>query len=167
MLFYVRSVIYPRNQGVAGSSPVSSSMEKYCLNCNKKIEHARTITKFCSNTCQREYEYKTYIKNWKDGKVDGLKGYSLSSFIKRYILEKNNYCCEVCGCNYVNPFTNKTILEVHHIDGDYTNNREENLQLLCPNHHAMTENYKNNNKLGRTKRKTNSEGNASPNKLEK
>lgn len=127
-------------------------MEKYCLNCNTKINNARKNTKFCCNLCQREYEYKQYIKDWKNGKVSGLKGYTVSNFIKRYMLEKSNYCCEICGCNYINPFSHKTILEIHHIDGNYKNNEEENLQVLCPNHHAMTENYKNNNKIGRKKR---------------
>ena len=31
-------------------------------------------------------------------------------------------------------------------DGDATNNREENLQVLCPNHHAMTEHFGSRNK---------------------
>ncbi len=33
--------------------------------------------------------------------------------------------------------------------GDYTNNKEENLSLLCPNCHSLTDNYRargNNNK---------------------
>ena len=37
-------------------------------------------------------------------------------------------------------------LQIHHIDGDATNNREENLQVLCPNHHAMTEHFGSRNK---------------------
>ena len=33
---------------------------------------------------------------------------------------------------------NKLVLQ---IDGDATNNSEDNLQLLCPNCHSLTENY--------------------------
>jgi hypothetical protein len=36
-------------------------------------------------------------------------------------------------------------LEVHHIDGNHLNNELENLQLLCPNCHALTENWRGKN----------------------
>lgn len=31
---------------------------------------------------------------------------------------------------------------MHHIDGDNTNHTLENLQILCPNCHAQTENFR-------------------------
>ena len=40
-----------------------------------------------------------------------------------------------------NLFTNKIPLELHHKDGDYRNNNEDNLELLCPNCHSLTSNY--------------------------
>ena len=50
-----------------------------------------------------------------------------------------NYC-EVCG---LTEWLNKPIpLEIHHINGNNTDNRLENLQLLCPNCHALTNNYR-------------------------
>ena len=33
-------------------------------------------------------------------------------------------------------------LELHHLNGDTTDNRIENLRLFCPNCHALTENYR-------------------------
>ena len=33
-------------------------------------------------------------------------------------------------------------LELHHKDGDRTNNTLENLELLCPNCHSLTDNYR-------------------------
>ncbi len=37
-------------------------------------------------------------------------------------------------------------LELHHVDGNTKNNRLENLTLLCPNCHALTNNYRGKNK---------------------
>jgi Zn finger protein HypA/HybF involved in hydrogenase expression len=52
--------------------------------------------------------------------------------------------CECCGNT---TWLDKDIpLELHHINGDNTDNRLENLQLLCPNCHAMTDNYRGKNK---------------------
>lgn len=53
----------------------------------------------------------------------------------------------------VNKFTGKVPLKIHHKDGNYLNNAEENLMLLCPNCHSLTETYKSHNKNGRKDRK--------------
>ncbi len=37
-------------------------------------------------------------------------------------------------------------LELHHRDGDRTNNHLSNLQLVCPNCHAQTDNYRGKNR---------------------
>ena len=37
-------------------------------------------------------------------------------------------------------------LELHHIDGNRKNNQIVNLELLCPNCHALTDNYRGKNK---------------------
>ena len=124
----------------------------YCLNCGKKLENKQS--KFCDLKCQHEYYYQEYIKRWKNGEENGLKGeYSISKYIKHYLFEKHNCKCEKCGWGETNEFTGTIPLEVHHIDGDYKNNKEENLQLLCPNCHSLTETHKSHNKKGRQGRK--------------
>ena len=103
-----------------------------------------------------EYQYKAYIKNWKEGKETGIVGhYSISNYIRRYMLEKVGYKCEKCGWQGTNPITGKTTLEIHHIDGDYANNKESNLQVLCPNCHSLTTTYKALNQKGRRGRADN------------
>ena len=47
-----------------------------------------------------------------------------------------------CECCKLTTWLNQPIkLEVHHIDGDNTNNVLENLQLLCPNCHSYTDSW--------------------------
>lgn len=124
---------------------------RICLNCGKEL--VKSQTKYCSNICQKEFERKEYIKKWKNNEVSGIVGeYQLSNHIRKYLLEKHNYKCERCGWGEINPFSQTIPLEIHHKDGDYTNNKEENLEVLCPCCHSLTENYKSMNKKGRTER---------------
>ena len=113
---------------------------KYCLFCKKPISNKN---KYCSIRCQKAQQYNKYIDNWKKGKHTGLRGkYQLSMHIKAYLLKKYNYKCSQCGWNKVNPYTKNIPLEIEHIDGNYLNNNEENLVVLCPNCHSLTSTYK-------------------------
>lgn len=48
--------------------------------------------------------------------------------------------CESC---LLSEWLEKKIpLELHHIDGNSSNNNLENLQVLCPNCHSLTDNYR-------------------------
>lgn len=48
-----------------------------------------------------------------------------------------------CDCCNLSEWQGKPIiLELHHINGDRLDNRLENLQLLCPNCHSMTHNWR-------------------------
>ena len=53
------------------------------------------------------------------------------------------HCCE--RCNKEEWLGQPIPLEVHHEDGDPLNNEMDNLKLLCPNCHALTENYRGKN----------------------
>lgn len=51
-----------------------------------------------------------------------------------------------CECCNITEWLGQPIkLELHHINGDHNDNRLENLQLLCPNCHAYTDNYRGKN----------------------
>ena len=48
--------------------------------------------------------------------------------------------CENCN---LSDWQGQSIpLEIHHLNGNNTDNRLENLKLLCPNCHALTDNYR-------------------------
>lgn len=68
-----------------------------------------------------------------------------SSKVKERLL--NNHLkenkCEVCG---ITEWQGSPIIcELHHINGDTTDNRIENLQILCPNCHSQTDNFRRRN----------------------
>lgn len=117
--------------------PMPKKPRKKCLNCKK--DPARSYYIYCSNACQAEYEYQAYIKKWKDGSVIGLQGLGIvSSYIKKYLRLKFEDKCCLCGWSKINPKTGKAPLVADHIDGNWRNNIENNLRLICPNCDALS-----------------------------
>lgn len=49
-------------------------------------------------------------------------------------------------CDNTTWMNNKIPIELHHIDGNHFNNDISNLTILCPNCHALTNNYRAKNK---------------------
>ena len=96
---------------------------------------------------------KIYL--WKKGELDGSRGKTATAhWLRDYLLEKYDYKCSSCGWGETNTFTGKIPLELEHIDGDFTNNKEENLTIVCPNCHSLTATYKGaNKKQGRPRSK--------------
>ncbi|HUD03110.1 MAG TPA: HNH endonuclease [Candidatus Paceibacterota bacterium] len=111
-----------------------------CLACGKEPE--RPGYKYCSNKCQREYQYQRYIKEWKEGKVSGLQSIGIVSHgVKRYLREKFGNKCVLCGWAEINTKTGKVPLVADHINGNWRNNTERNLRLLCPNCDSLTHTF--------------------------
>ncbi|MDO8570636.1 MAG: HNH endonuclease signature motif containing protein [Candidatus Daviesbacteria bacterium] len=119
----------------------------YCKTCKNKLN--RFDNRYCSIKCQNLYRYNIFIKNWKSGLENGNKGITtkiLSAHIKHYLIKKYGKSCSVCSWHKKNPITKKVPLEVDHIDGNSSNNIENNLRLICPNCHALTPHFRNLNK---------------------
>lgn len=109
-----------------------------CPNC-------QTLTynpKYCSSSCQHEYEWKERFQQIQNGNV--LPEYHM----KRYIIETRGDKCESCGIG--SEWNNKPLtLQMDHIDGNSDNNALDNLQILCPNCHTQTHTW-----CGRNKKNT-------------
>ena len=89
----------------------------------------------------KTYESGRYIPFEEYIKGDHVQTNKLRKKLIREGLKE--YICECC----LNTMWNDVSipLEVHHKDGNKNNNELSNLQLLCPNCHALTDSYKGKN----------------------
>jgi len=106
-------------------------MKSTCKNCNTEFNYIPSQSKgiYCSNRCQADYRLKkrfTENTRWN---------YAMRNLIIRQRGEK----CEKCGIEDWNG----TSLSFHidHINGDRTDNRIDNLKVLCPNCHSQTDTF--------------------------
>jgi hypothetical protein len=125
---------------------------KPCKICGKPIRLENH--QFCSWACWEYDRYEGWIARWQNGEFNPDHGElgRVPRKIKRWWIETFGERCSRCGWAARHPATGRVPLEWNHIDGDCSNNRYGNLQLLCPNCHALTENHGNLNR-GPSKRR--------------
>ena len=64
---------------------------------------------------------------------------------KSDILREQNNCCIICGCK--DEWNgNELVFILDHVDGDASNNKRDNLRLVCPNCDSQLPTYKSKNK---------------------
>lgn len=119
-----------------------------CKQCKTDLIGRNSKGTYCSNKCQADYQYDTYIEEWKNGQQTGNAGKTLqfSKHVRKYMLNKTNCSCEECGWDKLHPIDGKPLVEIDHIDGDAANSQEYNLKVLCPNCHSMTPTFRARNK---------------------
>ena len=116
-----------------------------CINCGgPPKKHA---SKFCSNRCQCDYQWKLKKKTIEEkGVFNGVNQ------AKRYLKETRPNCCAMCG---IDTWVGKPIMLVcDHINGNPEDWSLDNFRLICSNCDATTPFYKNRNMgNGRHKRR--------------
>lgn len=116
-----------------------------------KYEHIHVNETKCQSKNEKQIcnkkstqRHRVKIEDYFSGKV------SIGTTVLKKILLENGfltYKCAICG---ITKWNDKDIcLELHHIDGDNKNNSLENLQLICPNCHSQTHNFRNKNAVGK------------------
>ena len=100
--------------------------------------NSRSGLRFCTRACKD-----------KSQRLEGLKDiqpshYGTADICRDFLIRKRRLRCEHCGRSEWED--NPIPLEIHHIDGNRTNNEDANLELNCPNCHALTPNFKGRNK---------------------
>lgn len=110
--------------------------------CPQGRERFRSAGRHCSQKCDVKTKRERYIAEWKAGTRSGLDRYGRTRpAIKRYLREKFKDRCSECNWHKINPFTGKVPLNADHIDGDWRNNKEDNLRLLCGCCDSLTKTY--------------------------
>lgn len=91
-------------------------------------------------------KHQVDTKHWsgsswnKDKQLKDWSNYTKGSTLKPHLIKQRGHKCESC---HNHTWKNQLIpLEVHHIDGNASNNTITNLQLVCCNCHALTNNYR-------------------------
>lgn len=112
-----------------------------CKNCDSD-----TINKFCSSECSSEYTHKSAYDKFLNENEKYCKPNYVPKQFKDFFLKEQNNKCDICGCEP--KWNNKTLVFVlDHIDGDASNNKRENIRLICPNCDSQTDTFKSKNKV--------------------
>jgi hypothetical protein len=108
---------------------------------------------FCSNACQRAAERRRRTEEWLATGIATVVSGSRRHYIRLHLLEEQRGRCAICGCDGVWQGLPLAFV-LDHVDGDATNNRRENLRLICPNCDSQLPTYKSRNRgRGRAWRK--------------
>lgn len=119
-------------------------MAKQCKTCGKRL-YSDNISGFCQEHYRQEQD-KLKVEHWL-ATGDAQKGISstLRGPIRRYILQSQEHKCAIC--DITDEWNGKSLnFILDHIDGNASNDKQENVRLICPNCDSQLPTFKSRNK---------------------
>jgi len=89
---------------------------------------------------QHPEKAKRWVKNWDINNAVRLKQINLT-WVKTHLITLHGHIC--ASCKLSTWLDNPIPLELHHKDGNRSNNTLNNLELNCLNCHSLTDNFRN------------------------
>jgi uncharacterized protein YceK len=116
---------------------------RQCRGCGSVLSK-RSQKVFCGNACQASARRDASTKLWLESGEARIATYP-DHYIRQYLAEAQSGCCAICG-GASTWLDLPLALVLDHIDGNPSNNRRENLRLICPNCDSQLSTYKSRNR---------------------
>lgn len=115
-----------------------------CSICGRKI--CKSNTSGVCEICKKIERDREVVSKWRETGDTGRHALTrVPECIKEYIYTKQNNQCAICG---IDPVWNRKELHfvLDHINGNASDNHEQNLRLICPNCDSQLDTFKSRNR---------------------